>query len=215
MKRNCLFIIIMALVAQTLCAQVITTKLTVYNEFKPSVIQLKDGRQLAQPLTNIFLKNSSLLYLRGTESMEANMDNILSVKFDDRYYVKIDTLLCYEVDSVGNDALYCATIIDIPAYHQHLKNSQVISNLDFTFAGSLGGQISTATVDLSSEDDHMFPLIDIFYYRLNGKFVRVHERTLERLLPKEKRRMLRTYENMDGFSWTDKDSLLKLLKAIQ
>ena len=143
------------------------------------------------------------------------MDNIISVKFEDRLYVKIDTLLCYEVDSVGSDALYCATIIDFPAYQANLKNSQVISNLDFSFAGSLGGQISTATVDLSNEEDRLFPLIDIFYYRLNGKFVRVHERVLERLLPKEKRRMLRTYENMDGFSWTDKDSLLKLLKAIR
>lgn len=215
MKRNSLFIIILAFVAQSLCAQVITPKLTVYKEFKPSVIQLKDGRQLAQPLTNIFLKNSSLLYLRGSESMEANMDNIISVKFEDRLYVKIDTLLCYEVDTVGSDALYCATIIDFPAYQANLKNSQVISNLDFSFAGSLGGQISTATVDLSNEEDRLFPLIDIFYYRLNGKFVRVHERVLERLLPKEKRRMLRTYENMDGFSWTDKDSLLKLLKAIR
>jgi len=74
--------------------------------------------------------------------------------------------------------------------------------------------MSTATIDISTEDDYNFPLIDIFYYRLNGKFIRTHERILERTLSKEKRRMLRTYENMEGFSWTDSDSLLKLLKAI-
>ena len=88
-------------------------------------------------------------------------------------------------------------------------------NLDFSFAGALGGQIATSTIDMSTEDDHLLPLIDIFYYRYNGKFVRVHERVLERVVPKDKRRMLRTYENMEGFSWTDKDWLLKLLKAIQ
>jgi len=213
MKRPVLFIIMMFAV-QCLCAQVRTPKLTVYKQFKPSIITLKDGRKLNQPLTNIFLKNSSLLYMNGTNSMEAKMDNIVSVQFDDRFYVRIDSLLCYQVDTVGNDALYCATIIDIPAYQQQLKNNQVISNLDFDFSGMLGGQMSTATIDISTEDDYNFPLIDIFYYRLNGKFIRTHERILERTLSKEKRRMLRTYENMEGFSWTDSDSLLKLLKAI-
>lgn len=214
MKKTVLFMIMMAAV-QVLCAQIRTPKLTVYKQFKPSIITLTDGRQLTQPLTNIFLKNSSLLYMNGTNSMEANMNNIISVKFDDRYYVKIDTLLCCQVDTIGNDALFCATIIDMPAYVQQLKNNQVISTLDFDFSGALGGQMSTATIDISTEDDYNFPLIDIFYFRLNGKFIRTHERTLERVLPKEKRRILRTYENMEGFSWTDSESLLKLLKAIR
>jgi len=134
MKRPVLFIIMMFAV-QCLCAQVRTPKLTVYKQFKPSIITLKDGRKVNQPLTNIFLKNSSLLYMNGTNSMEAKMDNIVSVQFDDRFYVRIDSLLCYQVDTVGNDALYCATIIDIPAYQQQLKNNQVISNLDFDFSG--------------------------------------------------------------------------------
>jgi len=214
MKKVVLFII-MIVAAQVISAQIRTPKLTVYKQFKPSVITLKDGRKLSQPLTNIFLKNSSLLYMNGTNSMEANMDNVVSVKFDDRLYVKIDTLLCFQVDTIGNDALYCATIIDMPAYVQQLKNNQVISNIGFDFSGGMGGQMSTATIDISTEDDYNFPLIDIFYFRLNGKFVRTHERILERALPKEKRRMLRTFENMEGFSWTDRDSLLKLLKALQ
>ena len=214
MKKVVLFII-MIVAAQVISAQIRTPKLTVYKQFKPSVITLKDGRKLSQPLTNIFLKNSSLLYMNGTNSMEANMDNVVSVKFDDRLYVKIDTLLCFQVDTIGNDALYCATIIDMPAYVQQLKNNQVISNIGFDFSGGMGGQMSTATIDISTDDDYNFPLIDIFYFRLNGKFVRTHERILERALPKEKRRMLRTFENMEGFSWTDRDSLLKLLKALQ
>ena len=214
MKKVVLFII-MAIAAQVTSAQIRTPKLTVYKQFKPSIITLKDGRKLTQPLTNIFLKNSSLLYMNGTNSMEASMDNIVSVKFDDRYYVKIDTLLCCQVDTIGNDALFCATIIDMPAYVQQLKNNQVISNLDFDFSGGLGGQMTTTTIDISTEDDYNFPLIDIFYYRINGKFIRTHERILERTLPKEKRRMLRTFENMEGFSWTDRESLMNLLKAIR
>lgn len=201
--------IIMILATQTVSAQIRTTKLTAYKQFKPSIITLKDGRQLKQPLTNIFLKNSSLLYMNGVNSMEANMDNIVSVKFDDRTYIKIDSLLCYQVDTIGNDALFRATVIDLVAYKQQLKNNQVITNMD------LGDQISTTTIDISSEDDYLFPLIDIYYFRYKGKFVRSHERNLGRALPKDKQRMLKTFVNMPDFSWTDEQSLLRLLKALQ
>lgn len=208
MRKSMLFIIIL-LAAQSLSAQIRTEKLTVYKQFKPSTIMLKDGRELKQPLTNIFLKNSSLLYMNGTNSMEANMDNIISVKFDDRQYIKIDTMLYYLVDTIGNDALYRATVMDIPAYYQQLKNNKVITNIDF------GDQIQTSAIDISTEDDYKFPLIDLFYYRYNGEFVRTHERNLGRILPKEKLRMLKTFVNLPDFSWTDEDSLLKLLKALQ
>ncbi|MBR6194446.1 MAG: hypothetical protein IKQ58_03145 [Prevotella sp.] len=208
MRTSILFIIMM-LVAQSLSAQIRTEKLTVYKQFKPSTIMLKDGRELKQPLTNIFLKNSSLLYMNGTNSMEANMDNIISVKFDDRQYIKIDTMLYYLVDTIGNDALYRATVMDMPAYYQQLRNNKVITNIDF------GDQIQTSHIDISTEDDYKFPLIDLFYYRYNGEFVRTHERNLGRILPKDKQRMLKTFVNLPDFSWTDEESLLKLLKALQ
>ena len=208
MRTSALFIIMM-LVAQSLSAQIRTEKLTVYKQFKPSTIMLKDGRELKQPLTNIFLKNSSLLYMNGTNSMEANMDNIISVKFDDRQYIKIDTMLYYLVDTIGNDALYRATVMDMPAYYQQLRNNKVITNIDF------GDQIQTSHIDISTEDDYKFPLIDLFSYRYNGEFVRTHERNLGRILPKEKQRMLKTFVNLPDFSWTDEESLLKLLKALQ
>lgn len=208
MKAIRLFII-MFITAHSVCAQVKTTKLTVYKEFKPSIIQLTDGRTISQSLTNIFLKNSHLLYMQGTNAMEANMDNILSVKFNDRLYVKIDTLLAYQVDTIGNDALYCATVIDQVAYRTQLKNNQIITNMSF------GDQLSTATIDISAEDDYHFPLIDIFYYRYQGNFVRCHERILGRILTKEKRRILKTFVTMEGFNWTDADSLLKLLERLQ
>ena len=208
MKLSSLFIITLISV-QSAFGQDRTTKLTVYPEFKPSVIELADGRILKEKFTNIFLKNSSLLYMSGTVTKEAYMANIKSVKFDDRLYVKVDTLLAYEVDSVGNDALYCATVIDQEAYRQNLRNNQVMTNI------SLSDQVSTTSVDLSNEGDYLFPLINIYYYRLNGKFVRCHDRSLSNVLNKEKKRMLRTFVHMDDFSWSDQKSLNELLKRLQ
>lgn len=198
----------MTCLASTLMAQERTTNLTVYKNFKPSIILLKDGRVLKQPLTNIFLKNSSLLYLHGTTSMQANMDNIVSVKFDDRLYNKIDTVLAYEVDSVGDKKLYKATIIDQIAYRQQLRNNQVITNLQ------MGDQLSTTTMNLNGDEDYKFPLIDLFFYRINGKIVKVHERDLSRVLSKEQKRMMRTFLTMPDFSWTDEKSLMELLRKL-
>ena len=209
MKTSTLFIIMMFAV-QSIFAQDKTYGLTVYEGYKPAIITLADGRKINQPLANVFLKNSSLLYLSSTgATMEANMSNIVSVKFDDRQYIKIDSLLAYQVDTIGHDALYCATVIDMVAYRQNLRNNQVITDI------SLGDQISTTSVDLSNETDHMFPLINIYIYRLGGKFVRCHERTLGNMLSKEKKRMMRTYMTLPDFSWTDDKSLLKLLKGLQ
>ena len=210
MRLYSLFIITLFSI-QSVFGQERTTKLTVYPEFKPSIIVLSDGRQITQQFTNIFLKNSSLLYMSGSVAKEANMANVLSVQFDDRFYVKIDSLLAYQVDSVGNDGLYCATIIDQEAYLQNLKNNQVMTNIDFHNFD----QVSTTSVDLSNEDDFLFPLINIYYYRLGGKFVRCHDRSLSNVLNKEKKRMLRTFVHMDDFSWSDEKSLLNLLRKLQ
>lgn len=210
MRLYSLFIITLFSI-QSVFGQERTTKLTVYPEFKPSIIVLSDGRQITQQFTNIFLKNSSLLYMSGSVAKEANMANVSSVQFDDRFYVRIDSLLAYQVDSVGNDGLYCATIIDQEAYLQNLKNNQVMTNINFHNFD----QVSTTSVDLSNEDDFLFPLINIYYYRLGGKFVRCHDRSLSNVLNKEKKRMLRTFVHMDDFSWSDEKSLLNLLRKLQ
>ena len=211
MKRISLLFIIMAAVVLTAAAQITTTKLTVYKDFQPSIIQLKDGRLIKQNLTNIFLKNSSLLYMQGTNAMEANMDNIISVKFDDKTYVKVDTILAYVVDSIGNDVLYCATVIDIDAYQNQLRTNNIVSN----FSWGAGGTIQTSSMNLNTEEDYKFPLVDLYFYRINGQFVKCHERNLQYILNKEKKRIVRTFVTMDDFSWTEKESLMKLLKALQ
>ena len=212
MKTSTLCVALIATVftAQSLFAQEKTYGLTAYKDFKPAKITLTDGRTLVQPLANIFLKNSSLLYPNSSGStMEANMANILSVKFDDRQYIKIDSLLAYQIDTLGHDALYCATVIDMVAYRQNLKNNMVITDISF------GDQLGTTSVDLNNEEDYMFPLINLYYFRLNGQFVRCHERTLNQRLSKEKKRLMQSYISLPDFSWTDEKSLLKLLKGLQ
>lgn len=189
-------------------AQDKTHNLTLYKDFKPGVIHMANGRDLKNPLLNIFLKNASLLYKSGTITKEANMDNVIGVDFDDRKYIKIEGELAYLVDSVGANRLYCSTLIDVEAYKAMQKNNVNISNL------SLGDQISYSTIELEQQEGIQLPIINHFYFLYNGKMIRVHEREISRLLPKDKRRLYKTVIGDDKFSWVDAESLLRLLKAI-
>lgn len=202
----------MFVMAALICtAQKRTTQATLYKQFKPSVITLKTGRTIKQPLTNIFLKNGSLVYLNGEYTMEANMETIAAVEFDDRKYININNQLAYMVDSVESNLLYRIDLLDINAYNQNLRNNVNISNMGFE-----SGAITTTTMDLNSEDDYKLPLFSHFYFLYNGEFVKVHEREVSRVLPKDKeiKRKYRTIIGMDDFSWNKEKSLMQLLKAI-
>ncbi len=186
-----------------------TPAVTVYKEFRPATIHLADGRLLKVSLANIFLKNSSLLYKSGVDTKEANLKTLTQVDFEDRSYYKIDSLLAYQVDTIGNDALYCAQKIDFVAWRQMVANNSVLSSLD------LGDMIGYSYAELADEQDLHFPIIQLYFFRLNGKFVLAHERNLKRVLNKEKRRLMESMMIDKSFSWTDEQSLLKLLKTIQ
>ena len=207
----CLLSLIISLSAS---AQEVTPQLTAFPEFRPATVFMNDSKKMDIPMANIFLKNSSLLYLSGDLTKEANTKNILRVDFKDRSYIRIDSVLAYEVDSVGSKVLYCAKVLDLKAYKQLLRNNANITNLDLNDLSSMN-MFQFSTIDLQDTKDIHFPVIPLYYYRLNDKFVLVHERHLKRALDKENRRRMESVMNLPGFSWTDEKSLLKILEIIQ
>jgi hypothetical protein len=207
-KRTAFFWFFFAVWAQTIMAQDNTWNLTLYNEYKPAVVSLTNGKTTKTQFANVFLKNAALLFKRGDATMEANMATVLSVDMGGQHFVKIDNMLAREVDSIGANRLYCVTLIDLDSYKRMLRNNINITNL------SLGDQLSYTTIDLAPTEGVMLPLIRHFYYLYNGEIVPVHERQISRRLPKEKKRMYKTIISMDDFSWVDSESLMKLLRAI-
>lgn len=209
MKQKSLLIAILLLTVLGAFAQDKLSRLTAYNEFRPAIAHLVSGKTVKMQLANIFLKNSSLLYMSSNGTpMEAEMKNILRVDFEDRSYFRIDTVLAYKVDSVENSALYCAKVIDLKAFRQAVKNNTSITNLDLSFNTILG----YTTIDTNEEEN--FPIIPIYYFKIDDKFVLVHERHLKRFLNKEKRRLMESAMAMEGFSWTDEKCLMQMLKLI-
>ena len=212
MKKN-IALALMLVISAVALAQRKTLSATRYKEFRPSVITFTDGHQSRQSLTNIFLKNSTLLFPRGEYTMEANMDNIVSVDFEgDRSFVNIENKLAYIVDTYKGNTLYCIELFDQEAYERNLKNNVNISNLDLSSINN--DIISTTTIDLNNEEDYKLPIFKHFYMSLNGEMVKVHERTLLRMLSKEKRTMMKRIMATPNFSWQREESLMQLLKAI-
>lgn len=209
MKKNVLFTIICII---CICSYAQSRKTigrtTVYEEFQPAIIEMHNGKIINEKHANIFLKNSALLYKHGTVTKQADMNMIKSVAFKNRKYYCLDTLLVYLVDSVDNNKLFCTTKIDLEAYRNQLLNNRQITNLE------IRTQVNVSFMTLSEIDDSKYPLINYFFYEIDGKIIKVHERTILSFIPKERRRIFKTITQQPDFSWSDKNCLLRLLKAI-
>lgn len=208
MKKLVLFLLL-SIGVLTASAQGTTTMVTVYQAFKPATIHLVDGRQLKVSLANIFLKNSGLLYISGHDTKEASLQNISTVEFQDRTYYRIDSVLAYQVDTVNHQPLYCAQRIDLVAWRGMIINNRQLDNI------SLGDMLTYSATELADQHDIHFPVINVYYFQIDGKYVLAHERNLKRVLDKEKRRLMASVMSEPEFSWTSEKSLLKLLKYIQ
>lgn len=182
---------------------------TLYKDYQPAKITMADGKVINQNKANVFLKNGRLLFKRGMFDMEANMSQIERVDFADRSFIRLDTMLVTVVDTIGDNQILRATTIDIAAYNAKAVNDRVVTNL------SLGEQVSMTTIDLAPEDENKYPLINTYFFVIDGKTVEVHERTIARMLDKDKRRMLKTYMQMPDFDWGDVGYLQKILQLFE
>jgi len=180
-----------------------------YSNYQPAIVTKTNGKTITMRRANIFLKNSHLLFKRGSASLEATMDGILAVDFQDRHYVRVDSVLAYVVDSVGSNRLLCATRIDMEAYISKLRNNREVTNLQ------IGDMVSVSTMELDPEEDKVYPLVNYYYFDMNGKIFRAEERTVLRNIDKSKRRMMKTVMSLPDFTWGNPQSLLSLLKAVQ
>ena len=215
MKRIALVITILLLATLKGSAQQITAAITAFPDFRPATVYMSNGQKINIPLANIFLKNSSLLYMSDDVIKEANIKQLTRVEFRERTYFRIDTLLAYRVGNVGDDVLYCAKVLDLNAYKQMRANSANITNLDLNALTSTSSNLSYNTIEATDKSELQFPIISVYYFWLNNKFIRVHERTLKRTLPKEKRRIMESVMNMPGFTWSDEKYLMMILEKIK
>lgn len=211
MKTNLLLILILIFCSNSAFSQNSagnSTRTTVYENFGPALISLSNGKSVIEKQANIFLKNGSLLYKYNNSIRQAEISKIKSVKFSDRTYVRVDTLLAYVMDSVNDNKLLCATLVDMEAYKTQLLNDRQITNLE------LGNHINVTAMGNFDGENENYPLINFFFYEINGKIIKSHERAIQKALPKDKQRIFKTLIQSPSFSWGDIDSLKKILTLL-
>ena len=208
MVKRSIIVISLMFVVLGIQAQEVSRRVTEYEEFKPAVIHLATGKDISTPKANIFLKNSTLLYVSGAKTKEAFTESLKSVDFDDRTYYRVDTLLAYKVDSVGTNVLFCARLIDMHALSQMISSRRQITNID------VGDQITATSLRKVDGDEFDYPIVNQYYLLCGGKIVRAREHDVLRATPKARRRAFWSTVREAGFQWSSEESLMKLLKAI-
>lgn len=180
-----------------------------YANYRPALVTLTTGKVVKAPLANVFLKGSVLVY-RNPQGrvMEANRKTIKSVDFEDRHYERIDTMLYWRVDTVGDNALYVATYIDMASLRQQILNGRDMTDVQ------VNSLMLSSTAITVNEADLELPYTNVYYYRYRGKWLRVHERDIDHALSRGKREACKVALSMPGFSWTDPHSLMDLLRSI-
>lgn len=211
--RKLLFTLIFATLSTLLSAQQFagyTNRTTLYETYQPAEITLYNGQVIQQKEANIFLRNGRLLFKSGRHDMEANMAQVRSVRFANHNFVSIDTTMAMVVDTIGSSRILCTTTIDLEAYSQLKINERLISNIHMEW-----DMINAVSSRELPDSDVQYPLISHFYVEIGGKVVKMEERTLRHMLPRDKHSRFDFYLQMPDFDWTSRESLTLILDLFE
>lgn len=206
--RKSFFLMLLAVASVAAKAQKTDTILhraMAYEKFIPARITMTNGKTIKVGQANVFLKNSTLLYKSGSKTMQASMPTVKYVDFADRRYERLDTLLAYEVDTIGKNRLMCAPMIDLEALRRTMSNNTVIDHLDLSY------MVSVNSFELEQTDDMDIPIFNQYFFVINGKVVKAGDRYTSRVVPKDKRRLYRDLVEREQFDWESPQSLIAIL----
>lgn len=189
---------------------------TMFADFQPAIIKLKDGKSSVHKQTNIFMKNSTLVYKKMPtgEIMEASMPVVESITVGERNFINVKNQLAEVVATEGNASLVRVRTIDIETMKGEYLNNSTITNssmLDDLSAGrAIGESMSTTRMD-GAEEEEPYPLVDTFYYVAGGKVTLAHERSVKLVIKKDQRKEYQVTTSLN-FNWARQEDLVKLLK---
>lgn len=192
---------------------------TMFNDFQPAIIKFKDGKESMHKQTNIFLKNSTLIYKKMPtgEIMEASMPVVSGLTIGERNFVNVKNQLAEVITTEGKASLVRVRTIDIETMKGEYLNNSTITNssmLDDLSAGrAIGESMSTTRIE-GADDEEPYPLMDTYYYVAGNKVTLAHERAVKLVIKKDQRKDYQIAISMD-FNWARQEDLVKLLKFFQ
>lgn len=184
-----------------------TDRVTLFSDYHKAVITLNNGTYNMQPLSNIFLKNSTFVYKKGNDVLEANMQVIKEVRFGDRVFINMGTQLAEVLDSVGNNLLVLVRVINQEGLtHEYLNNSTITS------LSALGDQLGVTRLD-ADPDLLRYPVDNYYYFIVKGKHILARDRESKNAIGRKKMSDYNKIVMAPGFKWTNRDCLMKILEV--
>ena len=189
---------------------------TMFSDFQPAIIKLKDGKTSVHKQTNIFLKNSSLVYKKAPtgEIMEASMPVVAGITVGERNFINVKNQLAEVVATEGKASLVRIRVIDVETMKGEYLNNSIMTNssvIDDLNAGrAISETMSTTRID-GAEDEEPYSLMDTYYYVVGDKVTLAHERSIKSALKKDQRKEYEVILSA-GFNWARQEDLAKLLK---
>lgn len=206
-----LFALAMATISMAQVPYGRTDCVTIFPDYRPAKILMASGNVLKVKEANVFLKNSSLMYKdRFGKDMEANMSLVKSVSFADREFMVFNGQLAELIHTCGNNRLIRVLTIDQDALKGEILNQSNITSV----SGLISGDVLGITRDVVHEDQMRFPVIAQYYYVIDGKEMKCHEREVSHKISKSKRETYKIATARGAFNWANEDDLKSLLDEL-
>lgn len=176
-----------------------------FKDFKDAKI-IQPFNRFTTAKANIFLKNSSLCFMKDDKIMEAFVQNVLGVKFDSIEYVKLDNNQMGRVlAQKGYNYLVAVTTINQKKLREETTGGDNMPFLEIPDAGAffeIDGQ--------AFEFDKGYPLTTRYYFKIMGKVVPAMESAFKPYVRPEMMSAFKRLMNDKFWSWNDPASLQQL-----
>lgn len=113
--------------------------------------------------------------------MEAKMTNIKNVIINKRRFINLNNQLAEVIDTCGGNMLLKVVLLDMESFEKEYLNNSNITNLE------IGESLGVTRLD-ADPSTLKYPLCASYFYMLNEKVVRCHERDVQRAIGKAKQR---------------------------
>lgn len=178
-----------------------------FKDFKNVKIKFAFGGK-GTAKANIFLRDASLIYLKDSVKMKANLFSVLSVDFGDTVYRKVGDQMGRVVAEKNGNFLVDVTTIDMDAIHEaerHGDNTQFLDLPEFNVF------IDTHADYYGKDESAVYPLKDTYYFIHKGDWFPAYEREFKKHLRADKKNDFKELMKNRFWSWWDEKSLLELL----
>lgn len=197
-----------------------TTWPYLYNNFKPGVIYFTNGSK-QESLVNVHILNSKLHYLDQESIKEAFSKNIMVVTIGgEQFYIRDNKMLkvvaSNEQGFIGEwaEADMASLSSGATAAYGASANSMAIRKLSSVEGGTSIATVTHMQLKNEKENGQILPIQTSFYIVTKGQVYPANRKQLEKTLPEDKGKELKSFLKKEKISWKDPESLMKLVSFI-